>query len=281
VFFVGSHAGSQVTHHWQYPRVGTPAIQLDIDPLEIGRNYPIEIGLHGDAKATLRRLLDAAETPRGRTAWHERVRAVVGEWRAETQPLRTSETLPMRPERLCEELTAWLPSSAVVVADTGHAGIWTGTMLDLNRPGQRYLRAAGSLGWGMPAALGAKCALPDRPVLCFTGDGGFYYHLAELETAARYGINAVILVNNNRSLNQDLWSCRAAFGDPYSEGARDTWMFRELDLARVAESLGCLGLRVERPSELGSALDQAFSANRPTVIDVITETEALAERAHA
>ncbi|HLQ22205.1 MAG TPA: thiamine pyrophosphate-binding protein, partial [Gemmatimonadales bacterium] len=74
VFFVGSHAGSQVTHHWQYPPVGTPAIQLDIDPLEIGRNYPIEIGLQGDAKATLRRLLDVAETPRARTAWHERVR---------------------------------------------------------------------------------------------------------------------------------------------------------------------------------------------------------------
>src|SRR5439155_11749782 len=147
----------------------------------------------GDAKATLRRLLDVAETPRARTAWHERVRAVVGEWRAETQPLRTSETLPMRPERLCEELTAWLPSSAVVVADTGHAGIWTGTMLDLNRPGQRYLRAAGPLGRGMPAAPGANSPPPDRPILCFTGAGGFYYHLVELDIPSRYGLHALIL----------------------------------------------------------------------------------------
>ncbi len=67
-------------------------------------------------------------------------------------------------------------------------GIWTGTMIDLTHPGQRYIRCAGSLGWAFPASLGVKCALPDTPVLCFTGDGGFYYHLAEPETAARFGI---------------------------------------------------------------------------------------------
>ena len=115
-----------------------------------------------------------------------------------TQSYRTEH--PLRPERICRELTAALPPDAVLVSDTGHSGIWTGAMVDLQYPTQRYIRCAGSLGWAFPAALGVKAALPDRPVLCFTGDGGFYYHLAELETAARHRLNAVILVNNNRSL---------------------------------------------------------------------------------
>ena len=83
---------------------------------------------------------------------------------------------------------------------TGHSGIWTGTMVDFKYSTQRYFLCAGSLGWGFPAALGVKCALPDRPVLCFTGDGVFYYHIAELETARRWNINLVVLVNNNSGL---------------------------------------------------------------------------------
>ena len=88
------------------------------------------------------------------------------------------------------------------MSDIGHSGMWTGDMVDLSRPGQGYIRAAGSLGWGLPAALGAQVAQPDRPVVLFTGDGGLWYHVGELETAARCGIPAVIVVNNNSSLNQ-------------------------------------------------------------------------------
>jgi acetolactate synthase-1/2/3 large subunit len=187
----------------------------------------------------------------------------------------------MRPERICKEITEFLPNDAVVVSDTGHSGIWTGTMIELNKPGQRFIRCAGSLGWAFPASLGVKCALPDKPVLCFTGDGGFYYHLAELETAARFGINAVIVVNDNRSLNQETRLFDAAYGGQQRGRAREMWVFEDINLARVAEAMGCFAIRVERPSELKGALEQAFAANRPAVVDVVSDIKALAPRAWA
>jgi acetolactate synthase-1/2/3 large subunit len=181
----------------------------------------------------------------------------------------------MRPERLCKAISAWLPPDAVLVSDTGHSAIWTGTMVGLRGPQQRYIRCAGTLGWGFPASLGVKCALPDRPVLCFTGDGGFYYHLTELETAARLGINVVVLVNNNSALGQSRRDFDAAYGGEQSTKAAEMWVYRNTNFAAAAEVMGCLGLRVERPSEIRPALATAFAAKRPAVIDVVTEMEAL------
>jgi acetolactate synthase-1/2/3 large subunit len=278
VFFIGSHTGSQVTNNWRIPAIGTPVIQLDIDPLELGRNYPNTVSLLGDAKVTLRRLLEVLKPTALKAEWVQRVEDLVGGWRAEVGPLRDSDAIPMRPERICKEITAFLPSDAVLVADTGHSGIWTGTMVDLKHPGQRYIRCAGSLGWAFPASLGVKCALPDTPVLCFTGDGGFYYHLAELETAARFGINAVILVNNNHSLNQETRLFDAAYGGQQRGRAHEMWQFHDTHFAKVAEAMGCFGIRVERPSDLQDALKQAFAADRPAVVEVLSDLKALASR---
>jgi acetolactate synthase-1/2/3 large subunit len=278
VFFIGSHTGGQVTNNWKIPRAGTPVIQLDISPADLGRNYPNAVSLLGDAKVALRSLLEAAKPMEPRTGWVRRVQQLVNDWRAEVAPLRGSDAVPMRPERLCKEITEFLPPHAVVVSDTGHSGIWSGAMIDLNKPGQRYIRCAGSLGWAFPAALGVKCALPDAPVLCFTGDGGFYYHLAELETAVRYGINAVIVINDNRSLNQETKLFDAAYGGQQRGRAREMWVFEDVDLAKVAEAMGCFAIRVERPSELRSALERAFAANRPAVVDVVSDIKALAGR---
>jgi thiamine pyrophosphate-dependent acetolactate synthase large subunit-like protein len=137
---------------------------------------------------------------------------------------------------------------------------------------------AGSLGWSFPASLGVKCALPDTPVLCFTGDGGFYYHLAELETAARFGINAVILVNNNHSLNQETRLFDAAYGGQQRGRAHEMWQFHDTHFAQVAQAMGCFGVRVERPNDLQDALKQAFAANRPAVVEVLSDLNALASR---
>ena len=278
VFFIGSHTGSQVTNNWKIPRAGTPVIQMDISPADLGRNYPNVVSLLGDAKVTLRRLIDALKPMEPRTAWVRRVQQLVSEWRNEVTPLRDSNAVPMRPERICKEITEFLPSNAVVVSDTGHSGIWTGAMIDLKKPGQRYIRCAGSLGWAFPASLGIKCALPDTPVLCFTGDGGFYYHLAELETAARFGINAVIVVNDNRSLNQETRLFDAAYGGQQRGRAREMWVFEDIDLAKVAEAMGCFSVRVEQPSDLKPALERAFASGKPAVIDAVSDIKALAPR---
>jgi len=278
VFFIGSHTGGQVTNSYTIPPQGTPIIQLDINPAEIGRNYPLQVGLQGDARNTLRRMVDLAEAGTPRTAWLDRVQALVQAWKAGVSNQVNADTLPMRPERLCRELSAYLPSDAILVSDTGHSGIWTGTMLDLTHPDQSYIRCAGSLGWGLPAALGAKCAQPDRPVLCFTGDGGIWYHLAELETAVRCGINTVTVVNNNHSLNQEKRGVEAIYGGQTS-GSDELWLFPDTDFARIAESMGCLGITVHQPRELAGALDQAFAAGKPAVIDVKTHVEGIAPRA--
>jgi acetolactate synthase-1/2/3 large subunit len=284
VFFIGSHTGGQVTANWRIPVIGTPVIQADIDGEELGRNYPNAVSLLGDARVTLRAMINVAQArpPGSAKSWTNRVRQLVAEWRVETDPMRDSDAVPMRPERICKEITAALPPDGVVVSDTGHSGMWTGQMIDMTHPGQRYIRCAGSLGWGLPGAMGVKCALPERPVLCFTGDGGVYYHLAELETAARCGINLVVVVNNNSSLNQEIPLVETAYkgkrGDRYRSD--DIWRFQKTaDLAKVAEALGCAGFRVERPGQLKDLLPRAFAMNKPVVIDAVSDEQALAPTA--
>ncbi|MEE8443478.1 MAG: thiamine pyrophosphate-binding protein [Dehalococcoidia bacterium] len=275
VLFIGSHTGSQVTNDWRIPQIGTPVIQIDIDPAELGRSYPTKVALPGDARATLRMLIEALEPIGERTEWLRRVHQLTGEWRSEVAPMRDSDASPIRPERICKELTDFLPPDALLVADTGHAGIWTGTMIDLNSPGQSYIRAAGSLGWGFPAALGAKCAVPERPVVSFVGDGGFWYHIAELETAARWGINTVTVVNNNHSLNQGKRGVERIYAG--EDGDSDQlWHFLDVDFAKVAEAIGCFGIRVTQPGELRSALEQALASGKPAVIDVVTDIDVVA-----
>jgi acetolactate synthase-1/2/3 large subunit len=278
VFFIGSHTGGQVTNGYQIPAQGTPIIQLDINPAEIGRNYPIQVGLQGDVRNTLRRMLNQSDAVEPRNAWIGRVQELVQQWQESVSVHVNSDSVPMRPERLCRELSSALPSDAILVSDTGHSGIWTGTMLDLTHPEQSYIRCSGSLGWGMPAAMGAKCAFPKRPVLCFTGDGGIWYHIAELETAVRCGINTVTVINNNRSLNQEQAGVENVYGER-SAGSDELWLFADSDFAKIAQSMGALGLTVHKPNELSSALDQAFAADRPAVIDVKTDVEGIAPKA--
>ena len=280
VFFVGSHAGGQVTTNWQVPKPGVAAIQLDIDPEELGRNYPLKAALLGDAKVTLQKLSAAAGSAGSRQEWLGRVQSLVREYREESDQVRSSSVVPIRPERICKEISDWLPEGGVVLSDTGHSGMWTGQMIRLTRPGQRFIRCAGSLGWGFPATLGAKCALPDRPVIGFCGDGGFYYHLAELETAARFGIDAIMLVNNNYALNQEKHLFDSAYGGQQRGRAHAMWHFSHaVSFARVAEAMGCVGIRVERPDEIRPALEKAMGAHAPVVVEVISDVDAMSKRA--
>jgi len=271
VIFIGSHTGSQVTNEWRIPAEGTPVIQIDIDPSELGRSYPNEVSLHGDAKATLRKLIEALEPIGGRKDWVSRAQELVKDWREEVAPRSNSDAVPIIPERLCNELTKFLPEDSILVSDTGHAGIWTGSMVDLNHPGQGYIRCAGSLGWGLPGAIGVKCAAPDRPVVCFTGDGGLWYHIGELETAVRYNIPVITVVNNNRGLMQNKRGDDRGYANVDGADSSELWQFNDVDLAKVAESIGALGIRVDRPGDIQSALEQALASGRPAVIDVVTD----------
>ena len=211
-----------------------------------------------------------------RTSWAERAAAIRQQWYADYDSLLHSDAVPIRPERICADLSAALPSDAVVVVDTGHGGMWMGGMYDLRSPEQSYLRSAGHLGWAFPASLGAKCAAPDRPVAVFTGDAGFWYHIGELETAVRWGISSVTIVNNNASGNQSKRGFDRVYGGTQTDEGQRLWTFTDVDFAAVATAVGALGIRVTRPQDFQPALERALESGRPAVIDVVTDINALA-----
>ncbi len=277
VFFVGTSAGGMTTHVWTVPKIGVPAIQVDIDPEVIGRNYPVKAGILGDAKVTLAALLKFSSNVK-RSKWLEQVKSICREWQNRYQPALESDAMPIRPERICAELSRHVPEDAIVLSDTGHAGMWMGGMYDV-RARQSFLRSAGHLGWAFPAGLGAKCAAPERPVVTFTGDAGLWYHLGEIETAVRWNIAAVTVVNNNASGNQSKRGFDRAYGGEQTAKARELWTYRMVDLARVATDIGAFGIRVERPRDFPPALEKAIASGKPAIVDVVTDIEAIAPAA--
>jgi acetolactate synthase-1/2/3 large subunit len=278
VLFVGCDTGDQVTLNWTVPPIDTKIVQIEADPLEIGRSYPNTTGILGDPKASLARLIEIVGRPARDGSYAEEAARIVADWRAGMAALIEKNTAPIAVERLCAEVTRALPSDGVLVADTGYSGIWTGTMIELNGARQTYLRAAGSLGWAFPASLGAQCAAGPRKVVCFTGDGGFYYHLAELETARRYRIPATIVINNNSGFGQNLTGVRRISGNRPGRG-EELIRFGPTDFTQVARSFDVRGIRVEQPQDIASALQQALAADEPVVVDVVTDLEPRAPEA--
>jgi acetolactate synthase-1/2/3 large subunit len=192
-----------------------------------------------------------------------------------------SDAAPIRPERIVSDIGKVLPTDGVAVIDTLQASIWSGSHMALKGPSQRFIRCAGSLGWAFPAAVGAKCALPDRPVVCFTGDGGFYYHLPELETASRYGIPLVVVVNNNGAYGGAARSTSTATArrDAASQELALSGTFGDRNFAQIARDFSCVGMRVEAARELEPTLREALGSGQPTVIDVISDPTAIHPRA--
>jgi len=277
VCFIGTSAGGMTTHVWTVPKIGVPALQIDIEPETLGRNYPLKAGVLGDAKVCLSYMLEAVDraTAQRRAAWLEQVRRTKDEWKQKYKSQLESDAAPIRPERICAELSRHVPEDAIVLSDTGHAGMWMGGLYDM-RAGQSFMRSAGHLGWAFPAGLGAKCVAPDRPVVTFTGDAGLWYHLGELETAVRWNIAAVTVVNNNASGNQSKRGFDRAYGGEQTAKARELWTYRMVDFARVATDIGALGIRVERANDFSRALKEALQSKRPALIDVATDIEAIA-----
>jgi acetolactate synthase I/II/III large subunit len=281
VCFVGSEAGGMTTNFWSLPRPGTAVVQIDIEAANLGRNYPLAAAVNGDVKVALARMLELnqqQEAAPGRSGWLAEVRAVSDEWRAHHASLIGSEEVPIRPERLASDLSQLVPDNAAIVVDTGHAGVWMGGYFDVRSPEQSYIRSCGHLGWAFPAGMGVKCGAPDRPVVVFTGDAGLWYHIGELETAVRWGINTVTVVNNNSGGSQTRNGYGAVYQDQGLERQRELWAFNEVDFAKIAEDMGAVGIRVEKPADLAPAMERALAADRPVIVDVRTDPDILAPR---
>lgn len=276
VMFVGCHTGDQVTHTWRVPSLDTQVVQIDIDPLELGRSYKNTLGLMGDPKATLVKLLATlGKGPKRDPSFLSRAARLVAGWRAEWASRLASNVAPILPDRLCAEISRALPEDGILVADTGYSGIWTSTLIELNGAGQTYLRAAGSLGWAFPAALGAKCAAGQRKVICWSGDGAIYYHLTELETARRCGIAVVLVINNNSGFGQGWPTIQRLMGNKPGD-VRDLARFGPTNFANVAKVFGLRGIRVEEPSQISRALHEALASDETVVVDVATDIDARA-----
>ena len=271
--FIGCDVGDQITCNWKLPAPGTRTAHIGLDAEDLGHNLHDALTLLADPAVAMEELAALVSTQK-HPEWLSRAGQLETEWLDLHRENLEADASPVRPERLVAELGRWLPADAVLVADTGYASQWSGQFMKLGSPRQTYLRAAGSLGWAFPASLGAQCACPDRQVVCLTGDGGFMYHLPELETAKRWNLKTITVVNNNGCLAQGLKNLRIA--QIGGERMADCYRFIQQDLAAIAESFGCVGLRVERPGDLRDALDQARKSDGPVVIDVRSDPSALA-----
>ena len=274
VFLLGTKTGQLAYADWSIFTPDVRLIHLDIDPLEPGRNFATERVLPGDVRDTLRVVIDrlATRPARPQPANTERLASLRRDWAEVNRPYVTSPAVPIRPERLIADINTALPAGALAVCDGSYASGWALSHIDIRSPGRSILspRGTGSIGWAYAAALGAKLGAPERPVLCLIGDGGFYYQIGELETAARHGIGVVTVVLNNGTLGFQRHYEQLAFGS-----YRDC-DFAPTDFAAIARAMGVAGERITDPGALADALARALAGPGPIVLDVVIDPEVAA-----
>jgi pyruvate dehydrogenase (quinone) len=251
-------------------------VQIDIDPKMIGIRYPMEVNLVGDSAQTLRALIPLLQRKADR-AWRETVESNVAEWWKvlETRAMNSGE--PINPQRVFWELSPRLPENAILSADSGSSANWYARDLKIRRGMKASLSGTlATMGPGVPYAIAAKFAFPDRVAIALVGDGAMQMNgNAELVTVAKYwerwsDPRLIVLVLNNRDLNQVTWEQRAMAGDPKFEAAQG---LPDFPYAAYAELIGLRGIRVEAPEQIGPAWDAALAADRPVVIEAITDPE--------
>jgi acetolactate synthase I/II/III large subunit len=270
---VGSRLGGMVTDTWRIPAPDTRIVHIDADPTVLGTTYREEVSVVGDAKLSLSALCDrfrGSSSP-GFAGWAGEVTTRVAEWRRRVADLSTaSKPGAIHPAAVMLALRGALAPTDILVTDTGYMGAWAGALYPVTAPGRHFLRAAGSLGWSLPASLGAALAAPGRRVACVIGDGGVGYHLMELETALRCGIDVTIVVLNNRSLAFEYHGQKMEWNNRVLPQVND---FLDVDYAAVARALGAAGTRVDEVAALPAALDGALTCGRPALLDVRIDKE--------
>lgn len=242
-------------------------IQIDIEPTELGRNRPIDIGIAGDAKAVLRRMVEAArERCKGRTEspWIEECRAYVKGRQEQLEADMSSDSVPVHPARLCREIRDYLDRDATIVMDGGNTTIWGAAVLKSYLPGHWLDNGpTGCLGVGVPFAMAAKVARPDKQVVLLNGDGSFGLNGMEFDTMVRHGIPVVCVVCNDEAWGM-MMHPQQAMGEDRVVGTR--LGFRPYD--RMVQGLGGYGEAVERPEDIRPALARAFASGLPACINV-------------
>jgi pyruvate dehydrogenase (quinone) len=251
-------------------------VQIDIDGRMLGIRYPVEVGLVGDSATTLRALKGQLFRKEDRS-WRQTIESNVREWWELIEKRALEPADPINPQLVFHELSKRLPGDVILTSDSGSAANWFARDLKLRSGMMASLSGTlATMGPGVPYAIGAKFAHPERPVIALVGDGAMQMNgLAELITIAKYrerwpDQRLIVLVLNNRDLNQVTWEQRAMSGDPKFEGSQD---LPDVPYAGWAEMLGLNGIRTEDPAEVGECWERALAADRPTVLEVVTDPE--------
>ncbi len=271
VVLVGAKASGGSTYNWSRPRPDQRVVQLDVDPVELGRAFPVSAALCGDARLSLAAVLAAGDGVEGpdRAPWAARVASFADGWRAERDIERASDAVPVVPQRVMAELEGALGPDDVVILDASLSSGWGCVYLEQRHAGRRVLSPRGSagLGFALPASIGAAVATTGHRTVVVAGDGAMGYALGELPTISELGLPVTIVVLNNRSLGWIRWYRRITFGSGWEQDD-----FSDVAFADVARAVGWHAERVTEPQDLAGVLRSALAATGPSLVDVVTDT---------
>ncbi len=251
-------------------------VQIDIDGRMLSLRYPMEVNLCGDARETLRALIPMLQRKQGR-AWREKIERSVAQWRDVVRTRALMDATPINPQRVFYELSSRLPRDVILTCDSGSSANWFARDLVLEPTMMASISGnLATMGCGVPYAIAAKMAYPDRPVIALVGDGAMQMNgMNELLTIAKYrdrfrDPRLIVLVLNNHDLNQVTWEQRVMGGYPKVE---QTQVLPDFPYAAFAEAIGLRGLKVDDPRHVGPAWDEALRADRPVVLEARTDPE--------
>lgn len=276
VLLIGTRTNENGTDAWTLTSPKATYIHVDVDPLEIGRNYEA-LRLVGDARSAIEDLTEALQRMdlSKRRSGAAKLKEEIAEARVARAsalvPQYQSNAMPILPQRLMAELDRLLGPRDIVVADASYSTAWVTGYLRSRRAGQRFLtpRGLAGLGWGLPFAIGAKLARPDARVVGLVGDGGFAHVWAEMEMAVRERIPLTLIVLNNSQLAMQRHGENLGFGRS-TTGIE----FAPVDHAKVARSVGAIGVRIENPADFAKSLERAMNSDKVTLLDVVSSADA-------
>jgi acetolactate synthase-1/2/3 large subunit/sulfoacetaldehyde acetyltransferase len=270
---VGSRL-AQFTSHFDHRSIqpGVPIVQVDIEGRDLGRYYPVAVGIQADARETCLALLDALErdkVPAAPSAWRDEAKKLRADRQARLQKEAALDVTPLKPQRVYAELRRALPPDTIVALDAGAAPAYGYDRLHFSRP-RTFLTPLdlGGLGFAFPVALGAKLGRPEAPVLAIHGDGGFLMNAQEIETAVRHGINAVTLVMNN-----NCWGSEKAYQKHFYA---ERYIGCDIGNPRYdayAKLFGAAGYYVEQADQVGDVMREAFACGKPAIVEIPIDPE--------
>jgi pyruvate dehydrogenase (quinone) len=259
--------GSSFPYIEFYPKIGQArCVQIDIDAPRIGLRYPAEVGLVGDSIRVLRRLVLLLDRKAERD-WLKQAQDGKAEWDKLMLERASRQDMPMKPQVVAHEIGKWLKDDAIIATDSGTITTWAARHIGIR--GDQMFSLSGNLATmacGLPYAIGAQVAYPNRQVVAFVGDGGLTMLMGEIATAVKYQLPIKIVVIKNNTLGQIKWEQMVFLGNP--EYLCD---LQPIDFAQVARACGAAGLTIERPDECGRVLDEAFNTEGPVVVQAVVD----------